>query len=92
MQEKGQRIHTKHINNFSELLFTNIRRSTSYNSIKHTSIIKIINFHSNIDKIQKKKARNVVLLLLQNPSTNKEKFRLSSGNNPHFTSIQHFHL
>jgi len=52
LQEKGHRRHTKHINNFSELLFANIRRSTSYNSIKHPSIIEIINFHSNIDKIQ----------------------------------------
>ncbi len=29
MQEKGQRRQTKHINNFSELSSTNIRRSTS---------------------------------------------------------------
>jgi hypothetical protein len=50
--EKGQRRHAKHINNFSELLSINIRRSTLYNSIKHPSIIEIINFHSNIDKIQ----------------------------------------
>lgn len=44
MQEKGHRRHAKHINNFSELLSTNIRRSTLYNSIKHPSIIEIINF------------------------------------------------
>ncbi len=38
LQEKGHRRHTKHINNFSELLLTNIRRSTSYNIQSSTSI------------------------------------------------------
>ncbi len=92
MQEKGQRTTCKHINNFSELLLTNIRRSTSkYNSIKHPSIIEIIN--PNTDKNSTIiKTRNVVLLLLQTTSTNKEKFLLSSENNLHFTSIQHCHI
>ena len=49
MQEKGQRRHAKHIKNFSELLSTNIRKTTSSN-IHQSS--EIINFQINIDKIQ----------------------------------------
>jgi len=49
MQEKGHRRHAKHINNFSELLSTNIRKTTSSN-IHQSS--EIINFQINIDKIQ----------------------------------------
>ncbi len=40
LQEKGQRKHAKHINNFSELLLTNITRSTSNKLNQLTSIIR----------------------------------------------------
>ncbi len=94
MQEKGQRKTCKHINNFSELLLTNIRRSTKYkltiiNIHQSSKLLIFIQTSKNSTII---KTRNVVLLLLQNPSTNKEKFRLSSENNLHITSIQHFYL
>ncbi len=35
LQEKGQRRRAEHINNFSELLLTNIRRYTSYKLNNH---------------------------------------------------------
>ena len=94
MQEKGQRKHAKHINNFSELLLTNIRRSTSYNIQSSTSINhqKLLIFIQTSIKFNDNNNGNVVLLSLQNPHTNKEKFLLPSENNMHFTAIQHFHL